>query len=657
MKNHIILSLLFSFLVVVFFGCQEEINPPIVESIKAIAGEDQEALVNSEVLLSGSSEGAIGPVDFQWSITSRPAESVAELVNPDKANASFTPDKAGEYILELKASKGAIFHVDALKVTVKNQDGQEPNDPHVLSADINEDLVLEDVHEDPALPDYIVTTEIAVKAKLTIKPGVVIYFEENAGLKINPLGSIDARGMPNNRIFFTGKERVKGFWKGILINSNSDANIFENFSIEYAGGASFQELPFIKGNILLNGDQVSASAISIKNGISSDSGGYGLYLAGKSYFNQFENNSFSNNQLAAAFVPVGQLHQLNFHSRFNDNNGYNGIETSGELNKNEVVQWNAFNDGSTYLVAEDLLIKSGLKIMAGAIIEVKADKMIQVEGYGYLDATGTDVNRIVFTAQNKTANGYWKGIHYKSPALNNKLLKAEVSYAGSSKFTGVDQKGNVVVSGRLTARDSRINHGHGYGVVVEQSNLVNSDIVTSNVFSNLTQGLAFPASLVNPEPPALAGDWVDWWSFNEEYLTVEPKLYDKLNNQWFNGGVDPWNMNPQQGFGLKISDSGRFIWTIAERHLFDPTCISYSAEYITGTLQAINSQVTFSQDFWRSKFENSCAPDQNVDEQITPGIITIKYKIKRVYDHFSGKPFWELKFTNPDNSTFSYFRL
>ena len=150
---------------------------------------------------------------------------------------------------------------------------------------------------------------------------------------------------------------------------------------------------------------------------------------------------------------------------------------------------------------------------------------------------------------------------------------------------------------------------------------------------------------------------MDWWSFNEEYLTVEPKLYDKLNNQWFNGGVDPWNMNPQQGFGLKISDSGRFIWTIAERHLFDPTCISYSAEYITGTLQAINSQVTFSQDFWRSKFENSCAPDQNVDEQITPGIITIKYKIKRVYDHFSGKPFWELKFTNPDNSTFSYFRL
>jgi hypothetical protein len=32
-------------------------------------------------------------------------------------------------------------------------------------------------------------------------------------------------------------------------------------------------------------------------------------------------------------------------------------------------------------------------------------------------------------------------------------------------------------------------------------------------------------------------------------------------------------------------------------------------------------------------------------------------EFKRVFQPFSGRPFWELKFTNPDNSTSSYYRL
>ncbi|MFD2200822.1 hypothetical protein [Shivajiella indica] len=641
-------------------GCHEEISFPIIESITAIAGEDQEVWLNSEVLLYGSSEGATDPVEFYWSFRSKPEESTTEIVNPHQADASFNPDKVGEYILELKASKGELFDLDELKVIVHFKDNEGPNEPgngNSLFSDIDQDLVLEDVHEDPAIPDYIVSAEIAVNAKLTIKPGVVIQFEENTGLKINPLGSINAKGTINNRIFFTGKEKIKGFWKGILIYSNSEENVLENVSISFGGSESFQEMPFIKGNLILQGDQISASAINLKNSTISESGGYGLYLAGKSYFNVFENNNFSNNLLAAAYVPAGQLHKLNFHSRFNDNNGFNGIETGGELDHYEAIQWTAFNDRSAYLVSSDLIIKSGLKIMEGAIFEMIANKMIQIEGNGYLDATGSEVNRVVFTARDKTLNGFWKGIHFNSLSLNNKLIRTEVSYAGSTKFSGFDKKGNVLVSGRLLTRDSRFHHGLGYGVVAQQPNLINSDVATSNIFSDFSEGFAYPEVLNNPEPPSIVGDWVDWWSLNEEYYTVDTKLYDKTNNIWFKGGADPWNMTAQQGFGLKVSESGKFIWTIAERHHFDPGCISYSAEFITGTIQVTNSLLTFSQDFWKSKFENSCAPDQNVDEQITPGNIPIKYEINRVFNPNSGKVFWELKFTNPDNSTFSYFRL
>ncbi len=660
MKTNQKLLLMLFLLTMSLYSCQEEISNPIVETIKAIAGEDQAVKINTEVILIGESEGVSGSVQYEWTFKSKPLESESQIEDPNLPEARFTPDKTGEYVLELKASKGNLSDRDELKVTVSNQDPQEPNEPEnpaVLSKDINEDLVLEDVHEDNAIPDYIVKAEIAVNAKLTVKPGVVIYFEENTGLIVNPQGIFEAKGLDSNRIIFTGKEARKGFWKGILFHSNSEYNKLENVLISYGGGGEFQEVPGIKANLILEGSSISASALNLKGSTIMESGGYGLYVKGKSQLTHFQDNFFSNNLSAAAYVPAMQLNRLNFHSSFNDNNGFNGIETGGELAHPSLVTWPAFNDGSKYLVSSDIIVKSGLKIMEGAIFEMKSDKMIQVEGAGYLDATGSEANRIVFTAYNKSTNGYWKGINFTTPSPNNKLIRSEVSYAGASKFQGYEKKGNVVVSGLLVARDSRFTFGLGYGIVAQQLDRINQDVASSNIFSNFTEGNVFPESMANPEAPSLAGDWVDYWSFTEELYTVDPKLYDRTNNVWFKGSADPWNIASQQGFGLKIAQNGKFIWTIAERHAFDPNCFSFSAEFITGAITATENQVTFNQDFWRSKFENSCDPEQNSDEEITPGDVPLKYEIIRVYDIFTGRPYWQLKFTNPDNSTFSYFRL
>ena len=47
---------------------------------------------------------------------------------------------------------------------------------------------------------------------------------------------------------------------------------------------------------------------------------------------------------------------------------------------------------------------------------------------------------------------------------------------------------------------------------------------------------------------------------------------------------------------------------------------------------------------------------QNVDITVTPQEIELPYEINRLYDLITGEGYWELKFKNPDGSTFSYYR-
>jgi len=93
----------------------DEIKVKVVESSSsekfksiAYAGADQTREVKSLVTLSGSyfylapSETAT----YKWRIAAKPAESSAELNNPNIKNARFTPDVAGIYVLAFQVSGG-----------------------------------------------------------------------------------------------------------------------------------------------------------------------------------------------------------------------------------------------------------------------------------------------------------------------------------------------------------------------------------------------------------------------------------------------------------------------------------------------------------------------------------------------------------------------
>ena len=639
-----------------FPGCSEEEPVVAINRLEAIAGTDQEVLVNSLVILDGSAsrDGNEMPFDYQWTIKAKPGNSTATLVDATTANPRFTTDQAGLYTVELKISQGQFFKTDFVTVFAKSN-SDEPS-PITLEESITTDRTLTDIFEDPATADYLVTNDITVTAKLTVSACVVIEFDHDKSLQVISGGTLVAKGTSTDRVYFTGRVREKGYWKGISINSNSTENEFDYVSVEYAGSNPLPDMLGIKANVGLAGDDISGGALKVSNTSFHESAGYGMYVAGKSQLNYFSANYFVNNNASAIYVPAGQLHKLDFFTHYSGNNGFDGVETGGTVEGNAEVSWSYFNDGSKYLVTRDIIVKSGVRINEGAAFELANDVIIKVVDNGYLNASGSDFKPISFTAQFKTENKFWKGFLFASNSDLNALNHASISYAGFSDMPELNVKANVAVSagGKLSVSGSTLEHGLGWGIYAQDGSEVNADIPSVNFFDSFTAGY-YRLPFEEPET-TLTGQWVDTWSFQREHYTVDHNFYNRATGTWFAGAADPWHISPQTGFGLKINEDGSYIWTIAEQSPANGECSSYSAEYITGSLESAANEISFNEDYWRSKFYTSCDPSQNADIEVEPGSMTLRYEINRMYNMFTGEAYWELKLINPDNSFFTYYK-
>ena len=656
------LSILNAFILLITVGylmsCNEDdetIHP--INKLVAKAGEDQTVVKNSDVLLDGSeSIDANGKsFSYQWVIKSMPDSSTAVIARADSSKATFIADVEGNYIVELTITQNSWSSTDEVVIIAQAID-PGPGEPEptavVIDEDITNDLILVDLFEDEQ-PDYIITADINVSAVLTIEPGVIIAFEADKGMVIDQQGSLIARGTFNKNIKFVGKEGSQGFWKGLLIHSNNENNEISYAIIDGGGSSTYDELPELGGNLLLAGSNVSASAIKIINSTIRNSGSYGLYLAGASYLNEFGANKFEGNKFTAAYIPANQLHKIDLHTDFSVSNGYNGVMTGGIVHQDSHILWRKLN--SRYFVTSDIIIKSGVEIEPGAYFTMHPDAAIQVIDDGYLKAVGTAEQKIIFTTTSMPY--YWGGILVNTSSEFNQFIHTEVSHAGNRVFPNMMYAGNLVSeNGKMKIENSTIKDGRGYGIVVNNALQVNQDVVEKNTFFSLPHGNIYPEILNTPHLPSLVGDWVDGWSLNNGYLTPTTNLYDITTSTWFGGADEPWNIEEQQGFGLKITAEGTFTWTIVEKHIFVPECNSYSAEQINGNITFNSSEVTFAQNFWRSKFVNSCNASENIDTEVEPFTHVLRYEINKVYDLFTGDMSWELKFYNPDNSSFSYYR-
>jgi hypothetical protein len=124
-------------------------------------------------------------------------------------------------------------------------------------------------HPDRAV-DYIIDCYISVNADVIIEPGVVIAFDQNAGIKIaDNSASFIAEGTESKPITFTGLKSIKGYWVGIITYNNNPLNLLKHCIVEYGGATKISNK---EANIVIYG----GGALKIDNCIVRKSAGVGL---------------------------------------------------------------------------------------------------------------------------------------------------------------------------------------------------------------------------------------------------------------------------------------------------------------------------------------------------------------------------------------------
>lgn len=306
---------------------------------------------------------------------------------------------------------------------------EEFNEPIVLDCNFFKEARV--LTNDPYAPvDYIVTCVMHVTAPIKIEPGVVIEFEEDAGLEVDDFhtanGSISAMGTSTEPIIMRGTANNRGWWRGLMIDSNSTLNELNHTQIFDAGGKSFNSNND-KGAIIVWAD----SRLKMTNSLVSNSDSYGINATYTSSILTIENNKFTNNK-APAVVNPGYLNAMNNTNQFSGNiDDFVYVDPYGEPIKTPTtwykldVPYSVISNAVKQVIVRDLLtIQPGVEIEFGA----ETSLLIHEDGGG-IKAVGTSADPIIFSAVSKVAKA-WKGIYVSSEHAVNEIGHAEIRYSG-----------------------------------------------------------------------------------------------------------------------------------------------------------------------------------------------------------------------------------
>ncbi|WP_020677865.1 PKD domain-containing protein [Geopsychrobacter electrodiphilus] len=146
MRALLIVSLLLSVLLLAGCGSNSDNSAPPANNVPtAIAGADQVVTTGSLVTLDGSTSNDVGnaQLTYDWSFSSVPTGSaLTALTAPTTSTPSFTPDVAGDFVIQLIVNNGTTDSVpDSLTVTT-NATWHTPQSLDSLSGSFGADLAM-----------------------------------------------------------------------------------------------------------------------------------------------------------------------------------------------------------------------------------------------------------------------------------------------------------------------------------------------------------------------------------------------------------------------------------------------------------------------------------------------------------------------------------
>lgn len=377
------------------------------------------------------------------------------------------------------------------------------NDAIALDCDyFSEDRIL--VNDPEAPVDYIISCKAKVTGKLTVEPGVVIAFTENASLNIEVAGSLKMDGTIDKPIILTGDTKDKGFWRGMLIESNKASNSMKHVTIEYAGSMSASN----RGGMYPAGLQVSGDGdVTIDHCTFQYCNDNGLYWNSSKYIS-ITNSTFTKNDVPMKTVGINQIKLYNNSNTYTGNgNDYVAMQYPGIDNEGKKITWNKI-DVPYYITTRiynnigvdhaQLVIEPGVDIImatAGTRLRIHQDASIY--------AVGTASNPIIFRGEN-SVKADWGCILIHSGSALNEIGFAQIKDAGNS-MSDIQAATQIDYNSYLNIHDVTFTNNPGYAIgmlytggmpppVIAYSNLI---VDNGKMFCNGRNG----SELLDPNNP------------------------------------------------------------------------------------------------------------------------------------------------------------
>ena len=319
--------------------------------------------------------------------------------------------------------------------------GQDDDDPPVVvegdwTKPINEAIVWDG--------NFSVKGTVYVNAELTIKPGSIIVFHEDARLYVQNEGTIKAEGTAEKPITFKAREKGAD-WKHIYINSNAGKS--SKFAYCHISGAE-------------TGIYVYQNKVSIDNCVIKECSTYGVDL-NASEFGSFTANTISDCEEYPLVIPFLQANEV---TSDNEISGI-GICLTGNYVGKKNGKVTIHEQTIPYVITQsyvDIDDNAEVTIEPGVTIAMGEDSHISVGYYSSakLTAVGTEEKPITFTSNAKDkAAGDWDGIRFYEYASKSSALKyCNIEYAGG------DYAPVYIYNTAISIENCTITNNSNYGV-------------------------------------------------------------------------------------------------------------------------------------------------------------------------------------------------
>ncbi|MBK8011431.1 MAG: right-handed parallel beta-helix repeat-containing protein [Deltaproteobacteria bacterium] len=353
---------------------------------------------------------------------------------------------------------------------------------------------------------YRVEDRVTVRGQLTVLPGAVIEFAQDASMVVEANAALVAKGTEAEVITFKGASETRGFWKGIEVRSAGAGGgagassglgaTFEHCVIRDGGGQAWSGASESSAALYLQ----QASSTKIADTTFSNSARYALWASEDARLPDFGGNTFSGNARVMILHP-DRVGELAGNSAVHDNDDdaiYVVFSSSNRVTLD--ATWK--NLGAPYVVRDLFQVAAALAIDPGVEIRFAQDKGMVVDAVGSLTVNGTLTAPVLFRGENEVVAGYWQGVRVESNSEANRLTHTTLAHAGSKRWTGAAESDAAIYldnNAKLALEDVTVGPGGGYGAVVagDGSQLTCVDVVFSSLVKEPIWDAPSGAALAN----------------------------------------------------------------------------------------------------------------------------------------------------------------